>query len=65
MATSLDIAHTRAGASGDAESLRAHEDGGMTKLADLKKRWMKDPEFRAAYEEADVEYRIVDMLPVK
>lgn len=34
----------------------------MTKLADLKKRWMKDPEFQSAYEEADVEYRVVEAL---
>ncbi|MBA4210826.1 MAG: transcriptional regulator [Parvibaculum sp.] len=34
----------------------------MTKLSELKKRWIKDPEFRTAYEEADVEYRVVEAL---
>lgn len=34
----------------------------MTKLSDLKRRWIGDPEFRLAYEEADVEYRVVEAL---
>ncbi len=34
----------------------------MTKTADLKKRWMKEPEFRKAYELADSEYAIIEAL---
>ncbi|HEX7776566.1 MAG TPA: helix-turn-helix transcriptional regulator [Parvibaculum sp.] len=34
----------------------------MTRLSDLKHRWMGDPEFRAAYDEADIEYRVVEAL---
>lgn len=28
----------------------------MTKLSELRKRWMADPEFRREYEKVDVEY---------
>lgn len=34
----------------------------MTKLPDLKKRLMADPEFAAAYAEADDEYALVEAL---
>jgi predicted transcriptional regulator len=34
----------------------------MTKLADLKARLMKDPEFAAAYAVADVEYRVIEEM---
>jgi DNA-binding XRE family transcriptional regulator len=34
----------------------------MTKIAELKKRLMKDPEFRAEYERADAEFAIVEAL---
>lgn len=34
----------------------------MTKLSELKKRWMKDPEFRREYEKADAEYAIIETL---
>lgn len=34
----------------------------MTKIADLKKRLMNDPEFRAEYEKADTEFAIVEAL---
>jgi len=34
----------------------------MTKLADLKKRWMADSAFRSAYEKADAEYRLAEAL---
>ena len=32
----------------------------MTKIADLKARWMTDPEFRAAYDEADREFAAIE-----
>ena len=32
----------------------------MTRIADLKARWMADPEFRAAYEEAEEEFAAVE-----
>ena len=34
----------------------------MTKLSELKKRWMSDPEFRSEYEQADAEYEIIETL---
>lgn len=34
----------------------------MTKLKDLKKRFMKDPEFRKEYARADQEYALVEAL---
>ena len=34
----------------------------MTKLSELKQRWMNDPEFRKEYEEADAEYTIIETL---
>ena len=34
----------------------------MTKLKDLKKRWMEDPEFREEYAKADEEYALVEAL---
>jgi hypothetical protein len=34
----------------------------MTKISELKQRWMADEEFRQAYEEADQEYRLVENL---
>jgi hypothetical protein len=32
----------------------------MTKIADLKARWMNDPEFRVAYAEADAEFAVIE-----
>jgi transcriptional regulator with XRE-family HTH domain len=34
----------------------------MTKLQDLKKRWMEEPEFAQAYAQADADYRIIEEL---
>lgn len=34
----------------------------MTALKDLKKRWMKDAEFREAYSQVDEEYALVEAL---
>ena len=34
----------------------------MTKLEDLKKRFMKDPEFREEYERVDEEFRLFEAL---
>jgi predicted transcriptional regulator len=34
----------------------------MTKIADLKKRLMSNPEFRAEYEKADAEFQLIEML---
>lgn len=34
----------------------------MTKISDLKKRLMKDPEFQKEYEEADAEFALVEAL---
>lgn len=34
----------------------------MTKLADLKARLLQDPEVRAAYEETDAEYRVLEAM---
>lgn len=34
----------------------------MTKIAELKKRLMADPEFRREYEKADAEFAIVEAL---
>lgn len=34
----------------------------MTKLSELKTRWMSDPEFRKEYEEAGAELAIVETL---
>jgi predicted transcriptional regulator len=34
----------------------------MTKLAELKKKYMNDPEFRKEYDKADLEYSIIELL---
>lgn len=34
----------------------------MTKVADLKKRWMTDAKFREEYEKADGEFAIIEAL---
>ncbi len=34
----------------------------MTKLSELAKEWMKDPEFRAEYEKADREFALIEQL---
>lgn len=34
----------------------------MTKIADLKKRLMDSPEFRAEYEKADAEFAVIEAL---
>ena len=34
----------------------------MTKISELKARWMADPEFRKGYEEADAEYYVIEAL---
>lgn len=34
----------------------------MTKIADLKKRLMNDPEFQREYEKADAEFALVEAL---
>ena len=34
----------------------------MTKLEDLKKRFMKDPEFREEHERVDEEFRLLEAL---
>ncbi|CAN7541685.1 helix-turn-helix transcriptional regulator [Pararhizobium sp. LjRoot235] len=34
----------------------------MTKIADLKKRLMDNPEFRQEYEKADAEFQLVEAL---
>ena len=34
----------------------------MTKIAELKKRMMKSPEFRAEYEKADAEFSLIEAL---
>jgi DNA-binding XRE family transcriptional regulator len=34
----------------------------MTKIADLKRRLMKDPEFRAEYEKADAEFALIEAM---
>lgn len=34
----------------------------MTRIADLKKRLMNDPEFRAEYEKADAEFALIEAL---
>lgn len=34
----------------------------MTKLADLKTRFMKDPDFAAAWDEADAEFRVIEEM---
>lgn len=34
----------------------------MTKLKDLKKRLMEDPEFREAYAQADDEFALIEAL---
>lgn len=34
----------------------------MTKLADLKKRLMADPEFQREYAEADAEFQVIEAL---
>lgn len=34
----------------------------MTKLADLKKKLMESPEFRAEYEKVDAEFQIIEAL---
>lgn len=34
----------------------------MTKIKELKARWMADPGFRKGYEEADAEYSVIEAL---
>jgi len=34
----------------------------MTKIADLKRRLMKNPEFAAEYEKADAEFAVIEAL---
>lgn len=34
----------------------------MTRISELKKRWMRDPKFRKEYEKADEEFAIVEAL---
>ena len=34
----------------------------MTKIADLKKQWMQDPNFAQAYTEVDEEYALIEEL---
>lgn len=34
----------------------------MTKIADLKKRWMDDADFQAEYEAVDAEFSIIEAL---
>lgn len=34
----------------------------MTRIADLKARWMSDPAFRAGYEAADAEFAVIEAL---
>lgn len=34
----------------------------MTKISELKKRWMADPEFRKEYEGADEEFALIEAL---
>jgi len=34
----------------------------MTTIAELKKRFMEDPEFRAEYAKADAEYSVIEAL---
>lgn len=34
----------------------------MTRIADLKRRLMDDPEFRAEYEKADAEFALIEAL---
>jgi DNA-binding XRE family transcriptional regulator len=34
----------------------------MTTIAELKKRFMEDPEFRADYAKADAEYSVIEAL---
>lgn len=34
----------------------------MARIADLKKRWMRKPEFRKEYEKADEEFAIIEAL---
>ena len=34
----------------------------MTRISELKKRWMAEPEFRKGYDEADAEYTVIEAL---
>ena len=34
----------------------------MTRVAELKKRWMADPKFRKEYEKADAEFAVIEAL---
>jgi ribosome-binding protein aMBF1 (putative translation factor) len=34
----------------------------MTRISELKQRWMKNPDFRREYDEADTEYTIIEAL---
>ncbi len=34
----------------------------MTKIADLKKRLMENPEFRKEYEKSDAEFQLIEAL---
>jgi DNA-binding XRE family transcriptional regulator len=34
----------------------------MTKISELKKHWLDDPEFRKEYDNADAEYAVIEAL---
>ena len=34
----------------------------MTRISELKKRWMRDPKFRKEYEKADEEFAVIEAL---
>jgi DNA-binding XRE family transcriptional regulator len=34
----------------------------MTRISELKKRWMRDPKFRKEYEMADEEFAVIEAL---
>lgn len=34
----------------------------MTRISDLKKRWMRDPKFRQEYEKASEEFAVIEAL---
>jgi ribosome-binding protein aMBF1 (putative translation factor) len=34
----------------------------MTRISELKKQWMDDPQFRKEYEDADAEYEVIQTL---
>ena len=41
---------------------RSPEGKRLTKISELKKRWMADPEFRKEYEKADEEFAVIEAL---